>query len=960
MRFPNRFDSKFLKNPLHRHRLPDAALQLRNRHAHLFGGVAVADGHGVVFQRLVVHGDAERRADEVLAGVALADAVAFFVKHVEIVLQQVLNLAGFFGQTVFFHQGQNRRLDGGHGRVEFQKRAGFRLLAFARRFLRVGVAEHGQEQSVGPDGGFDHVGDVVAVGFAFGVEVVVEVLLLLFGQFLVGLQVEIRPAVDAFDFAESERELVLDVHGGVGVMGQLVVVVEFQFFGGQAHGLMKFHPHGFPVLVPVHLGAGAAEKLHFHLLEFAHPEGELPGHDLVAKRLADLGDAEGNFHPPGFLHVQEIDENALGRFGAEVNQAGVVADGPDLGAEHEVKLPHLGPVGRARKGADDFLVDDQLPDAFQIPRVEEAAHAVEQGLAAFGVAGVHENGRVDAHYVVVEHGHGLPPESFEVVFEFDAVLAVVVHGLKAVVNFGGGKNKAVFLGVGDDVLEGSGRSLRSRVHRRQKYGSSGNGVGLGWGESVKTVSFARQAHSPTMLINSLSLKNFKCFEEVDVKFAPITLLTGANSSGKSSLINAILAVLQTRDFPYFFSPNGQFINMGSFQEIVHLGNRNKQIEVDLSFSDITNFYIPGKPQTDHFTNVVNVKTKWKRDVKNDLPTLNGLSYDSFGFKMDMGKGANKFIFNLYDESGESYLDWNGESYTTPFDKFISKENINIEFLKHKDERVPFAKAILNIKKAQFSSFQDMLDKIINFEESNWSMTQLRRRLINQLTFLGLEFNYIGSFRNPPERTYYQKPPSTNKVNVTGEGYIDQIIDWEDNNAHEFSKFKKIIRKLNILHDIKALKLKGGRFELNVSTHNTNQYASLTDVGFGISQFLPIIVADLQLTTQSCLTVSQPEIHLHPRIQATFGDYIAEQVRKTQKQYILETHSEYLLNRIRLLLVKGELKPEDVKVYYFENDGIKSIVHEVEFATDGQIKGAPSGFFETYMMDLMDIALNAVK
>ncbi|WP_338876551.1 AAA family ATPase [Spirosoma sp. SC4-14] len=61
-----------------------------------------------------------------------------------------------------------------------------------------------------------------------------------------------------------------------------------------------------------------------------------------------------------------------------------------------------------------------------------------------------------------------------------------------------------------------------------------------------------------MLINSLGLKNFKCFEELNVTFAPITLLTGANSSGKSSLINAILAVLQTEQFPLYLSPNGKF------------------------------------------------------------------------------------------------------------------------------------------------------------------------------------------------------------------------------------------------------------------------------------------------------------------------------------------------------------------------------------------------------------------
>jgi predicted ATPase len=104
---------------------------------------------------------------------------------------------------------------------------------------------------------------------------------------------------------------------------------------------------------------------------------------------------------------------------------------------------------------------------------------------------------------------------------------------------------------------------------------------------------------------------------------------------------------------------------------------------------------------------------------------------------------------------------------------------------------------------------------------------------------------------------------------------------------------------------------------------------------------------------------QPEIHLHPSIQANLGDYLVKQVNEKKKQYIVETHSEYLLNRIRLLIVKGEIEPEDVAVYYFENSVKEgSVTHRIEFTKDGQILNAPRGFFETYMIDTMDIALNA--
>ena len=195
--------------------------------------------------------------------------------------------------------------------------------------------------------------------------------------------------------------------------------------------------------------------------------------------------------------------------------------------------------------------------------------------------------------------------------------------------------------------------------------------------------------------------------------------------------------------------------------------------------------------------------------------------------------------------------------------------------------------------------------------------------------------------------------------MEGEGYIDQIVEWEESGSWEFGELIRSLQQLELLDNIKTEKMKGGRFELNVKVQKKSNFSSLTDVGFGVSQFLPIMVANLQLSEHSCLAISQPEIHLHPKIQATFGNYLANQIQRTQKQYIVETHSEYLLNRIRLLLVTGELKPEDVRVLYFENDGVKSTVYDIEFSTDGQVKGAPAGFFDTYGIDVMNIAMSAI-
>ena len=87
-----------------------------------------------------------------------------------------------------------------------------------------------------------------------------------------------------------------------------------------------------------------AEELDFHLLELARAEGEVSGRDLVAKTLADLGDAEGNPHPRAVADVLEVDEDALGRLGAEEDLAALVTDCAGVRLEHQIEFPRLGQV----------------------------------------------------------------------------------------------------------------------------------------------------------------------------------------------------------------------------------------------------------------------------------------------------------------------------------------------------------------------------------------------------------------------------------------------------------------------------------------------------------------------------------------------------------------------------------------------------------------------------------------
>jgi hypothetical protein len=409
-----------------------------------------------------------------------------------------------------------------------------------------------------------------------------------------------------------------------------------------------------------------------------------------------------------------------------------------------------------------------------------------------------------------------------------------------------------------------------------------------------------------MPINKLGLKNFKCFKEVEIDFSKITLLTGENSSGKSSLIYGLLAPFQSEGFPLYLFPNGKYVNMGDFEEISFKNSKNNKIEINIASRGFWSDYIA---------------TQWILDSVNKLPKLYHLKTLIDNITLDISLDDNIYLCNLYDADNVKLVQ----------DVEIT-ELEELYFYPDDGEE----KDILRISKIMSCFVEWMAD----------------------LEFARI-LNFIGSYRIYPERTYYQKPKSSRQILTTGEGYIDQILEWQEKGYGEFDLLIAILKYLTLIYDIKPQKIGGGRFDLKVKVKKNSNWASLADVGFGVSQLLPIIVADLQLNDNSTLIMAQPETHLHPSIQAELGNYLVKQVNQLKKQYIIETHSEYLINRLRLSIVKGEIEPEDVAVYYFENTAKEgSIAHRIEFSKHGQILNAPQGFFDTYMMDTMNIALNA--
>ena len=401
---------------------------------HLLHRVAVADRDRVVFKRLKVHRDAVGGPDLVLTAVPLADRPRLVVDDGEALLEIVPDFPCL--RRKIFLKGQDRRLVCRDRGVEVEH---VPRLAVRKGLFLVRLAENGEHESVRPDRVFDDVGDEPRSVHG------IDVLQTLSRIFLMAGEVVVRAVVDAVQLLPAHRIEILDIARFLCIVCEFFMVMEAEMFFLEAEVekellcLLLVFPIKF--LVRPFL----AEPLMFHLFELDGAEDEVAGGDLVAERLADLGDAEGDFRPRRALDVEEIDEFALRRLGTEIDLVLALVGDPARGLEHEIEGADGGPVKAAADGAMDLMFADILLhflvrhavgiDASLGMRFDEVVRtvtglaflAVHFGIgegrrvpACFPNSRVHENGGVQPVGVFALLHEPLPPCAFDVVLDLDA------------------------------------------------------------------------------------------------------------------------------------------------------------------------------------------------------------------------------------------------------------------------------------------------------------------------------------------------------------------------------------------------------------------------------------------------------------------------------------------------------------------------------------------------------------
>ncbi len=215
--------------------------------------------------------------------------------------------------------------------------------------------------------------------------------------------------------------------------------------------------------------------------------------------------------------------------------------------------------------------------------------------------------------------------------------------------------------------------------------------------------------------------------------------------------------------------------------------------------------------------------------------------------------------------------------------------------------------------------------------------------------------YLGPIREYPKRTYGWSGEKPQDVGRRGEKTIAALLSARKQDPEIEIKIAHWLKVMGLIDDFKVdlIAPEQRLYQASVRIAPGGTYSSITDVGFGVSQILPVLVLCYYVPKGSTIIFEQPEIHLHPSAQQKLADVFIDVIKNREVQIIIESHSEHLLHRLQRRIAEEKLLPEQAALYFcrMEQDGASSLT-ELELDAFGNIKNWPQNFFGDQMGDLV--------
>jgi len=376
------------------------------------------------------------------------------------------------------------------------------------------------------------------------------------------------------------------------------------------------------------------------------------------------------------------------------------------------------------------------------------------------------------------------------------------------------------------------------------------------------------------MLNSLSLRYFKCFESLHLPLSPLTLLSGTNASGKSSVLQALVLLHQTmreHEWSTRLMLNGKSIKLGTVLDVVNELIGGKSFEVAVTDNGQTvSWFFTGQKRSELSLAVSSVTIG---QSINDQPQLLRHLFPPTNEISSLANRLRNLTYVTAERTGPR------ETYALEDMQIASVVGATGEhamslFYSRRDEPI--------------------LDDLILKTES-------RNTLFHQVT-----------------------------------GRMQQF-------------FPNCLLAVEKVQNVNAVTLR-------LKTSSATEFHRPVNVGFGLTQVLPIVIAALSAQKEDILLIENPEVHLHPAGQALMGQFLAE-VASAGVQVIIETHSDHILNGIRRFVKSGGIQPEQVALHFFRVPSTENIAQVVspQINRNGDLDSWPDGFFDQFDKDMIFFA-----
>ncbi len=390
-------------------------------------------------------------------------------------------------------------------------------------------------------------------------------------------------------------------------------------------------------------------------------------------------------------------------------------------------------------------------------------------------------------------------------------------------------------------------------------------------------------------INRISVRGFKSlYDECSIEIRPLTILAGANSSGKSSIMQPLLLMKQTLEAPFDPGPlllNGPYLKFTYSQQL---------------FSRLSS----KRPGSDSF----DIKVAFGENL-----AVNSRFQSGYGKGENLPIEINSTVYEIKEEHFPLVIDSLNREASNVIPPSLKK-------LKDVYQNLSDSKTIQGIVKRN----RCFLDLDAYMDGDFLKSINLSSPLIKPIQ----EMIHVSGVRGNPERTY-QTTTVKNQFPGAFDRYVASIIkNWQNEEDPRLLELGNKLERLGLTWKIHAKQINDVQIELEIGIpgyRGVNDTVNIADVGFGVSQTLPVLVALLVAEPGQLVYLEQPEIHLHPRAQIALAEILAEAADRGVR-VVTETHSELLLVAIQSLVAEEKLSPDTVKLHWFSrgDDGVTKV------------------------------------